>query len=118
MDRLLIKYTRFINIISLYPLHVAVPTLDVDLAWHTHQLSPRPYFDYTTNKCRKFIDHDDKMDEDVLSSSFEWTSKTYQKLYREVYSECTCWYCEGKIPSCSISRPNLTNYSNPLKAYL
>jgi hypothetical protein len=118
MDRLLIKYTRFIHIISLYSQHVAVPTLDVDLAWHTHQLSPRPYFDYTKNKCRKFIDHDDKMDEDVLSSSFEWTSKTYQKLFREVYSECTCWYCEGKTSSCSASWPSLTNCSDPLKAHL
>ena len=99
MDRLLVKYTRFIDIIAENPRNVAVPTLDVDLGWHTHQLSPQPYFSYTMSKCKKFIDHDDKMDENALSTSFEWTSKTYQKLYREVYSECTCWYCEGSFPS-------------------
>ena len=95
MNRLLLKYSRFIHIIATYPLHTAVPTLDVDLGWHTHQLSPKQYLDYTVKKCKKFIDHDDKMEEDVLSTAFEWTSKTYEKVFQEVYSECTCWYCEG-----------------------
>ena len=96
MNRLLNKYTRFIEIIATFPLESAVPTLDVDLGWHTHQLSPKPYFDFTLSKCRKLIGHDDKMDEDDLSKGFEWTCKTYETLYQEVYSECTCWYCEGK----------------------
>lgn len=94
MTRLLAKYQRFFAIMSAHPKNTAVPTLDVDLAWHTHQLSPSPYYAYSVGKTAKFIDHDDKMDEDKLSSSFEWTSKAYQEKYGEVYSECTCWYCE------------------------
>ncbi|KAI0160700.1 hypothetical protein GGR57DRAFT_390743 [Xylariaceae sp. FL1272] len=100
MVRLIAKYQRFREIMDKYPDEVAVPTLDVDLAWHTHQLSP---FSYYNSMCPqgsmsnnpKFIDHDDKIDEVKLSTSFEWTSKTYQALYGEVYSECTCWYCES-----------------------
>lgn len=106
MMRLITKYQRFIDIIAQNPGHVAVPTLDVDLAWHTHQLSPRSYYDYTVEKTTKnndsvtgkdgrFIDHDDKINETKLTSSFEWTSKIYQETYHEVYSECTCWYCES-----------------------
>ncbi|KAH8680044.1 hypothetical protein BGZ60DRAFT_428328 [Tricladium varicosporioides] len=95
MNRLMTKYRRFIQIIAQYPLHTAVPTLDVDLGWHTHQLSPRPYYVFTVRQCKKFIDHDDKIAEDALEKSFEWTSKTYEKLWNEVYSECTCWYCEA-----------------------
>ena len=95
MNRLLQKYARFITIIAQNPLHTAVPTLDVDLAWHTHQLFPKQYYTYTITTCKKFIDHDDKIDEDRLSTGFEWTSKTYEKLFGEVYSECTCWYCEA-----------------------
>lgn len=95
MARLLTKYIRFMGIIAANPLHVAVPTLDVDLAWHTHQLSPKAYYIYTVETCKKFIDHDDKIAEDKLSDAFEWTSKTYEKYYNEVYSECTCWYCEA-----------------------
>lgn len=47
------------------------------------------------SKTARFIDHDDKIEEDKLSTAFEWTSKTYQELYGEVYSECICWYCEA-----------------------
>lgn len=95
MARLIEKYTRYIYIISCHPLQTAVPTLDVDLAWHTHQLSPPSYYAYTVTKTARFIDHDDKIEETALSTAFEWTSKTYQKMYDDLYSECTCWYCEA-----------------------
>ncbi len=94
--RLLVKYHRFMDIMKANPSQVAVPTLDVDLAWHTHQLSPSAYYRYTVGKMSRFVDHDDKIDQDTLSRQFEWTSKVYQDLYGEVYSECTCWYCEGE----------------------
>lgn len=60
-------------------------------------LSPPNYFAYTTDRTKgSFIDHDDKIDETKLSDAFEWTSKQYQKITGgEVYSECTCWYCEA-----------------------
>lgn len=100
MDRLIGKYARFMTIMERHPLEVAVPTLDIDLAWHTHQLSPRDYYDYTVKKVGKFIDHDDKIDENKLGQSFEWTTKTYQTIFNEIYSECTCWYCEGRQSLC------------------
>lgn len=119
MERLLIKYTRFIGIMALHPYNTAVPTLDVDLAWHTHQLSPKSYYNYTDRKCKKFIDHDDKIDEDALSTGFEWTSKTYEKLYQEVYSECTCWYCEGMYPISLFMTPDANFiFSDPEQKYL
>lgn len=96
MTRLLTKYERFLTIMSRNPQCLTVPTLDVDLAWHTHQLSPVIYYRYTVNLAERFIDHDDKIAEHTLSKQFEWTSKMYQTMYGEVYSECTCWYCECK----------------------
>jgi len=102
MDRLLLKYSRFMKMIASYPWNTAVPTLDVDLAWHTHQLSTKSYFDFTMSKTKKFIDHDDKIDEDSLSKHFQWTTQTYEAEYGEVYSECTCWYCEGKFSDCPL----------------
>ncbi|KAK1569831.1 uncharacterized protein LY79DRAFT_674384 [Colletotrichum navitas] len=102
MDRLVQKYHRFMLIMTKNPLTMCVPTLDVDLAWHTHQLAPRAYYKYSThnsatngNKQARFIDHNDKVDEDQLSNSFEWTCRMYLKTFGEVYSECTCWYCEA-----------------------
>lgn len=95
MGRLITKYNRFMQIIKKNPFKMAVPTLDVDLAWHTHQLSPQDYYTYTVKETSKFIDHDDKIEENELSDAFEWTTKMYQDLFKEVYSECTCWYCES-----------------------
>ena len=94
IGRLITKYLRFVQIMA-DPIHMAVPTLDVDLGWHTHQLSPANYMDYTIHVTKQFIDHDDKVAETKLNDSFAWTSKMYQKTYGEPYSECTCWYCEA-----------------------
>ena len=95
MERLITKYDRFMGIMIAHPSNVCVPTLDVDLAWHTHQLNPSAYYNLTTTVTGKFIDHDDKIEETKLSNAFEWTCKTYQKMYKELYSDCTCWYCES-----------------------
>lgn len=99
-ERLVQKYKVFMDIMHQNPRNMAVPTLDVDLAWHTHQLSPKNYYKYTTKPIsagfRTFIDHDDKVDENKLSEGFEWTSKMYRRATNGgIYSECTCWYCEA-----------------------
>lgn len=99
MLKLISKYERFIEIIATHPNKVVVPTLDIDLAWHTHQLSPQVYFNFTVNKTSSFIDHNDKVDEDQLAISFEWMSKIYQETYGEDYAQCTCWFCESATPS-------------------
>lgn len=94
MTRLILKYERFVVIMN-DPTNMAVPTLDVDLAWHTHQLNPASYMDYVVRKTGQFIDHDDKVAETALNDAFAWTSKVYEKKYGGKYSECTCWYCEA-----------------------
>jgi hypothetical protein len=101
MDRLIKKYEVFFKIMIDNPRNMAVPTLDVDLAWHTHQLNPSRYYQYSTSLSRAigtriFIDHDDKVDEGKLSDGFAWTSKMYRRATDGgIYSECTCWYCEA-----------------------
>ena len=95
VTRLCKKYERFVTLMSKNPGHLMVPTLDVDLAWHTHQLSPSNYYDYTVTLVKKFVDHDDKIEEEKLDDGFQKTSKKYQEMFNEVYSECTCWYCEA-----------------------
>ncbi|KAL8671496.1 MAG: hypothetical protein Q9168_004010 [Polycauliona sp. 1 TL-2023] len=95
MSRLPAKYERFFKILKLHKHNWAVPTLDVDLAWHTHQLHPVSYYEYSVRTTDRFINHDDKMYGPILSTAFEWTSKKYQSMFHEIYSECTCWYCEA-----------------------
>lgn len=48
MTHLCLKYTRFFHIMAAHPTKLAVPTLDVDLAWHTHQLTPSAYHAHST----------------------------------------------------------------------
>ncbi|KAJ4304674.1 hypothetical protein N0V90_000201 [Kalmusia sp. IMI 367209] len=94
MQRSIVKYHRFVRIIAENPRGMAVPTLDVDLAWHTHQLAPKLYYQYTVSETKRFVNHDDKITETSLNKSFAWTSKIYEKKYGQPYSECACWYCE------------------------
>jgi hypothetical protein len=95
MKRLIIKYARFFQIMTNNPRNMAVPTLDVDLAWHTHQLNSAEYYRFSVSYAGKYIDHDDKVEEVKLSDSFAWTEKKYAELFGEPYSECRCWYCEA-----------------------
>lgn len=101
MTRLIFKYERFVSLME-DPSRMAVPTLDVDLAWHTHQLNPPSYMKYIVDKTRQYVDHDDKVAETALNNAFAWTSKAYEKKYGDKYSECTCWYCEA-IRECHTS---------------
>ncbi|RSL46825.1 hypothetical protein CEP54_013669 [Fusarium duplospermum] len=94
MEKLIDKYNRFFDIIKKNPESLAVPTLDIDLAWHTHLLSPYAYYHHSKRSTTKLIDHVDKIDEVRFCKGFEWTNKKYQSKYGEIYSECSCWYCE------------------------
>ncbi|KAH4044073.1 hypothetical protein HBI24_240210 [Parastagonospora nodorum] len=121
-QRLIVKYHRFVRLAAENPQKIVVPTLDVDLAWHTHQLTPKSYYAYTMAETKKFLNHDDKIPESNLHNSFQFTSLAYEKKYAQPYSECCCWYCEctreplrssflSKLSSrrTSLSIPTLTN---------
>ena len=56
MTRLILKYERLVAIME-DATNMTLPTLDVDLAWHTHQLNPPSYFKYVVTKARQFVDH-------------------------------------------------------------
>ncbi|KAJ4361845.1 hypothetical protein N0V83_010786 [Neocucurbitaria cava] len=94
VQRLIVKYHRFVRLAALSPKQTVVPTLDVDLAWHTHQLAPPVYYRYTLAETKKFLNHDDKIPESNLHTAFQATSLAYEKKYGQPYSECSCWYCE------------------------
>lgn len=115
MEKLVVKYERFFDIAAKFLDEFVTPTLDVDLAWHTHQLSPSQYFDYSIAKTKIFIDHNDKVDEEKLAESFDWMVKTYQQRYGEVYSECFCWFCESKLAYTPTKQHIMANSSQGLR---
>src|ERR1700722_14909158 len=46
-----LNFYRFLDLMSTSPASFFVPTLDIDLAWHTHQLSSTQY----NSDCRKYL---------------------------------------------------------------
>ncbi|RCK57980.1 hypothetical protein Cantr_06688 [Candida viswanathii] len=96
LDESILRYQRFFKMVTeelrLKPIYV--PCLDIDLIWHTHQLSMYGYIrDCKTSECHTVIDHDDKIDELKLDDSFGDTCKRYKKMFKEDYSICYCLYC-------------------------
>lgn len=86
----IVRYHAFLDMISSSQHMLVVPTLDIDLVWHSHQLSgPRYQKDCRTNVGR-YIDHDDKIEQFHLSDAFDATCRAWEKRYGVPYTQCGC----------------------------
>jgi len=63
-----------------------VPTLDIDLCWHTHQLSAFSYREWCIDHLGLAISHDDSIGEKSLTSGLKETSLAWYDAYRESYA--------------------------------
>ena len=63
-----------------------VPTLDIDLCWHTHQLFAASYRQWCIEHLGLSINHDDTIGKEVLNSGLIETSLAWYNAYRESYS--------------------------------
>ncbi|PYH48828.1 uncharacterized protein BP01DRAFT_332855 [Aspergillus saccharolyticus JOP 1030-1] len=95
LARALTRYERFINLFRLQPGTILVPTLDVDLVWHTHLCSATTYEESMLERTGRYINHDDKLEEGVLSDGFDTTGRLYEAATGESYGGCFCWNCEA-----------------------
>ncbi|KAH9930344.1 uncharacterized protein B0H18DRAFT_905631 [Fomitopsis serialis] len=59
------RYHAFLDMMTSSPASFFVPTLDIDLIWHTHQLMAGKYADDCMKYVGRYIDHDDKVEETV-----------------------------------------------------
>ncbi|KAK0499370.1 hypothetical protein EDD18DRAFT_1460304 [Armillaria luteobubalina] len=84
------RYHAFLDLISSSPACFFVPTLDIDLVWHTHQLMARWYSRDCLKHVGRFIDHDDKVAEDRLSNAFDITCRAWQDRFGISYTYCGC----------------------------
>ncbi len=86
-----------------------VPTLDVDLFWHTHQLFPKYYHSWCVQNVGRRINHDDTIEETQLKTSFDDTRKIWRAAYGEDYI-----VGHEKIQSGSLSSlPSINGESSP-----
>ncbi|KAL6452182.1 GRDP2 Glycine-rich domain-containing protein 2 [Candida maltosa Xu316] len=98
IDEARIRYDRFFSMLTNPSIkEMLVPTLDIDLVWHTHQLMMYGYFrDCKQSPAHKFIDHNDKVDDEALDNGFDYTANEYKKIFGEEYKLCYCDFCHWK----------------------
>lgn len=89
IDNAIIRYHGWLNLSARHPDTFVSPTLDIDLAWHTHQLDPHYYTD-CYRLLGRFLDHDDKVEKLQLGAAFQNTADLWSRLYHQPYSWCGC----------------------------
>ncbi|KAK9481014.1 hypothetical protein V1514DRAFT_349795 [Lipomyces japonicus] len=78
---------------------VLSPSIDIDLAWHTFQLSPTSYLSASFVITGSFIDHDDSVGNAATQEGYKSAEKQFKKLFASDpvgYDGCTCVFCESE----------------------
>ena len=75
IHRAVTRYAQFLELAKAHPNETLVPTLDVDLIWHVHMLSPLDYRDDCQSMLGKLLSHDDRMEDTQLATAFEETQE-------------------------------------------
>ncbi|KAK3906170.1 hypothetical protein C8A05DRAFT_40978 [Staphylotrichum tortipilum] len=88
------RYDKFLRLFKLCPGQRLVPTLDIDLVWHTHQCSAAAYRASVEQRTGVFLNHDDKLGQPVLKVELERTRRPFFVHFGEDYEKCFCWECE------------------------
>ncbi|KAG1754858.1 uncharacterized protein EDB91DRAFT_256703 [Suillus paluster] len=86
----IMKYHGFIGLMASSPREFFVPTLDIDLVWHTHQLKGTKYLTHCRRLVGRYVDHNDKVEEGRLSDAFDSTSRAWIARYGVPYMQCGC----------------------------
>ncbi|KAG8785422.1 hypothetical protein FRC16_001948, partial [Serendipita sp. 398] len=88
--RSIARYHAFLDLMATAPTSFFVPTLDIDLAWHTHQLKSYHYRDDTLQYLGRFPNHDDSVASPLLSAGYDLTAKAWKSRFGVPYSVCGC----------------------------
>ncbi|KAI0096086.1 hypothetical protein GGR51DRAFT_567522 [Nemania sp. FL0031] len=90
------RYEMFITLIAERLGKPLAPTPDIDLVWHTHQLSAKCYGLYSAAKCNgAFIHHNDAVAEESIQESFTAAKTLFSERFGREYLVCYCNQCMG-----------------------
>ncbi|KAF4200752.1 hypothetical protein CNMCM8927_002572 [Aspergillus lentulus] len=95
LSRAITRYEYFLQLFKLRPGTTLVPTLDIDLVWHTHQCSASMYKTGMEKRAGRFINHDDTIPPGVLRTQSDETSLLFRDYFGMEYHICLCWECEA-----------------------
>ncbi|KAI8065489.1 hypothetical protein BC940DRAFT_348130 [Gongronella butleri] len=74
------RYHDFLFMMRMNPQLVAVPTIEIDCAWHTHMLFAFNYTQFGYKYLNRAINHDDTIPETKLSEHARSTNSAWQKF--------------------------------------
>jgi hypothetical protein len=77
------RYRKFMRLIDKGA--CLVPTLDIDLGWHTHQLSPAQYRQWCLTHLGGFVDHDDRASLEECNEGLVQTILVWEEAYGAHY---------------------------------
>jgi Glycine-rich domain-containing protein-like len=80
------RYHKFLLLMKRSTKTSLVPTLDIDLSWHTHQLHPIAYRDWCVQNLGVAVNHDDTIGEGDLAKGLRETSLAWHDAYKEGYT--------------------------------
>ncbi|KAH8705709.1 hypothetical protein BGW36DRAFT_422251 [Talaromyces proteolyticus] len=78
------RYLKFLQLMK-ESKSILVPTLDIDLLWHTHQLSPVAYDKYCKTHVGRRINHVDTIRTTKRSTGLDDTARLWATWYGESY---------------------------------
>ncbi|KAG8927127.1 hypothetical protein FRC01_007980 [Tulasnella sp. 417] len=104
LTRCVVRYHHFLDLMSSTQGSFVVPTLDIDLAWHTHQLLCNSYRKLT-DLIGIVPDHDDKVSQGALSDAYDKTAEAWKIRFGVPYSICGC------LPPDNPSGPSGSSFS-------
>ncbi|KAH6993149.1 hypothetical protein EDB82DRAFT_167901 [Fusarium venenatum] len=90
------RYLNFCKLIKMSK-NTVVPTLDIDLVWHTHQCTAKYYGQATKVLAGKFVNHDDTIEKPQLGDGFAETRSLYRVHFGQEYRACGCWDCQALL---------------------
>ncbi|KAG8705183.1 hypothetical protein FRC08_001785 [Ceratobasidium sp. 394] len=67
-----------------------VPTLDIDLVWHTMMLRPHAYREATMKFVGRMLPHDDMIEEGAMGLAFDDAAEIWKERQKTLYSTCGC----------------------------
>ncbi|PNP61297.1 hypothetical protein FNYG_13983 [Fusarium nygamai] len=94
--RAIARYQNFCKLLKMSKTTV-VPTLDIDLVWHTHQCTAKHYGQAMKVLTGKFVNHDDTIEKPQLGDGFGETRRLYRVYFGQEYRSCGCWDCQALL---------------------
>jgi hypothetical protein len=64
-----------------------VPTFDIDLIWHSYMRRPSHYHQFSIALCGFILDHDDSIEQNILSDNYQKTADRWKAMYKIDYGQ-------------------------------